>query len=190
MGVGCFSFLQGIFPTRGLNPGLLYCRHILYHLSHQGSPMVGEWKGKDGGHGRDPRGDQKWQNREHRSQITGDFHPTDQLFQNLETVLGTLNECSDFWYVQKFFLMFKVIPFPPFISGKEIPSLPKPQLPLFLGFSNFPHQRSTQLLFITFLAVCLPLHQPLYLHTLGLVWIFQLLVSLKLLYDNLANHFP
>ena len=29
---------MGIFPIRGSNPGLLYCRQILYHLSHQGSP--------------------------------------------------------------------------------------------------------------------------------------------------------
>ena len=27
---------QGIFPTQGSNSGLLYCRHILYQLSHQG----------------------------------------------------------------------------------------------------------------------------------------------------------
>ena len=27
--------IQGIFPTQGLNPGLLYCRQILYCLSHQ-----------------------------------------------------------------------------------------------------------------------------------------------------------
>ena len=27
--------LQGIFPTQGLNPGLLHCRWILYLLSHQ-----------------------------------------------------------------------------------------------------------------------------------------------------------
>ena len=31
------NFLQGSFPTQGLNPGLLHCRQILYHLSHQGS---------------------------------------------------------------------------------------------------------------------------------------------------------
>ena len=31
------SLLQGIFPTQGLNPGLLHCRQILYQLSHQGS---------------------------------------------------------------------------------------------------------------------------------------------------------
>ena len=36
-GVGCHAFLQGVFPTQGSNPGLLYCRQILYHLSHQGS---------------------------------------------------------------------------------------------------------------------------------------------------------
>ena len=33
-GVGCHAVLQGIFPTQGLNPGLLRCRQILYHLSH------------------------------------------------------------------------------------------------------------------------------------------------------------
>ena len=36
-GVGCHDHLQGIFPTQGSNPGLTYCRWILYHLSHQGS---------------------------------------------------------------------------------------------------------------------------------------------------------
>ena len=37
-GVGSHSLLQGIFPTQGLNLGLLYCTQILYHLNHQGSP--------------------------------------------------------------------------------------------------------------------------------------------------------
>ena len=32
-------FSRGIFLTQGLNPGLLHCRQILYHLSHQGSPI-------------------------------------------------------------------------------------------------------------------------------------------------------
>ena len=36
-GVGCYFLLQGILPTQGLNPGLLYFRWILCHLSHQGS---------------------------------------------------------------------------------------------------------------------------------------------------------
>ena len=34
-GVDCHALLQGIFPTQGSNSGLLYCRQILYHLSHQ-----------------------------------------------------------------------------------------------------------------------------------------------------------
>ena len=34
----CRSLLQGIFLTQGSNPGLLYYRLILYHLSYQGSP--------------------------------------------------------------------------------------------------------------------------------------------------------
>ena len=39
-GVGCHFLLQGIFLTQGSNPGLLHCRQILYHLSHQGSPLT------------------------------------------------------------------------------------------------------------------------------------------------------
>ena len=34
-GVGSLALLQGIFPTQGLNPGLLLCRWILYQLSHR-----------------------------------------------------------------------------------------------------------------------------------------------------------
>ena len=34
--VGSCSLLQGIFPTQGLNAGLLPYRQILYNLSHQG----------------------------------------------------------------------------------------------------------------------------------------------------------
>ena len=41
--VGSFSLLQGIFPTQGLNPGLLHCRRILYQLSHKGNLRVLEW---------------------------------------------------------------------------------------------------------------------------------------------------
>ena len=37
-GVGCHSLLQGIFPTQESNLGLLHCRQIPYHLSHQGRP--------------------------------------------------------------------------------------------------------------------------------------------------------
>ena len=34
-GVGTLSLLQQIFPTQGLNPGLLQCKQILYQLSHK-----------------------------------------------------------------------------------------------------------------------------------------------------------
>ena len=30
-GVGCHALLQGIFPTQGLNSGLLHCRQTVYH---------------------------------------------------------------------------------------------------------------------------------------------------------------
>ena len=43
IGVGSFSLLQGIFPTQGSNPGLSYCRWILYQLSHKRSPRILEW---------------------------------------------------------------------------------------------------------------------------------------------------
>ena len=42
-GVGSLSLFQGIFPTPGLNPGILHCRQILYQLSHKESPRVLQW---------------------------------------------------------------------------------------------------------------------------------------------------
>ena len=39
-GVGSHFLLQGIFSTQGLNPDILHCRQILYHLSHQGSLLA------------------------------------------------------------------------------------------------------------------------------------------------------
>ena len=44
--MGCNVLLQGIFPTQGLNPGLLHCRQMLYHVSHQGSPQTDIFQGK------------------------------------------------------------------------------------------------------------------------------------------------
>ena len=38
-GVGTHSLLQGVFLTQGLNLDLLHFRQILYHLSHQGTPV-------------------------------------------------------------------------------------------------------------------------------------------------------
>ena len=45
-GVGCHFLLQGFFLTQELNPGLLHCRQILYHLSYQESPVSTEPQGK------------------------------------------------------------------------------------------------------------------------------------------------
>ena len=39
-GVGCHFFFQEIFLTQGLNPGLLHCRQILYHLSNAQQMLV------------------------------------------------------------------------------------------------------------------------------------------------------
>ena len=36
-------FSRGIFPTQGLNSGLLLCRRVLYRLSHQASPLIPTW---------------------------------------------------------------------------------------------------------------------------------------------------
>ena len=41
-GVGGLFPPQGIFLTRELNHGLLHCRWILYQLSYQGSPCLGQ----------------------------------------------------------------------------------------------------------------------------------------------------
>ena len=38
--MGCHALLQGIFPTKGENPGFLHCRRILYSLRHLGSSCV------------------------------------------------------------------------------------------------------------------------------------------------------
>ena len=43
IGVGSFSLLQGIFPTQGLNPGLLHCRADSLPAESQGSPRILEW---------------------------------------------------------------------------------------------------------------------------------------------------
>ena len=42
-GVGSHSLLQGSFPPPGLKLGLLHCRQIFYHLSHQGSPCLEDY---------------------------------------------------------------------------------------------------------------------------------------------------
>ena len=54
-GIGSLSLLQGIFPSQGLNPGLLHCRQILDQLSYQGSPKleISKWVKKEESEGRD-----------------------------------------------------------------------------------------------------------------------------------------
>ena len=44
--MGCHFLLHGIFPTEGLNLGLLHCRQTLYHLSHQGSAVSNKRQGE------------------------------------------------------------------------------------------------------------------------------------------------
>ena len=53
-GASSHSFLQGIFPTQGLNPSLLHFRWILYHMNHQGSPTWCVPSITSSVHGRDP----------------------------------------------------------------------------------------------------------------------------------------
>ena len=38
-GVGCYTLLQGIFPTQGLNPHLPHCRQMPYSLESTGKPI-------------------------------------------------------------------------------------------------------------------------------------------------------
>ena len=42
-GVGSHFLLQQIYLTQGLNPGLLHCRQILYHLSHMIHKRKKKW---------------------------------------------------------------------------------------------------------------------------------------------------
>ena len=48
--VGCHALLQGIFPTQGLNVGLLRCRRIVDRLSRQETPpgSMRPYKKKEG----------------------------------------------------------------------------------------------------------------------------------------------
>ena len=45
-GVGCHALLQMIFPTQGLNLGLLHCRQILYHENFSLPEYVTEAQGR------------------------------------------------------------------------------------------------------------------------------------------------
>ena len=41
--MGCHALLQGTISIEGLNPGLLHCRLIRYHMNYQRSPRTLEW---------------------------------------------------------------------------------------------------------------------------------------------------
>ena len=63
MGVGCHFLLQGIFPSQGLNLGLLHCGQTLYCLSHQGSLSQERWTlklGEEGVKVRSLRAEKRW----------------------------------------------------------------------------------------------------------------------------------
>ena len=41
--MNCHSLLQGIFPTQGSNPGLPYCRQIIYIWATREAPIANNW---------------------------------------------------------------------------------------------------------------------------------------------------
>ena len=43
-GVSCHFLLQGIFPTQGSTSHIPHCRQTLFHLSHQGIPLIVKWR--------------------------------------------------------------------------------------------------------------------------------------------------
>ena len=87
-GVGRLFLLWGIFPTQGLNPGLLQCRWVLYQLSHRGSPRILEWVAYTFSRGSSPP-----RNRTGVCCIAGEF------FTNwaIREALKFLWICNNFW---------------------------------------------------------------------------------------------
>ena len=88
-GVGCHALLRGIYPTQGLNPGLLHCRQILYTLSHQGSPWILEWVAYAFSMGSSQPRDQT-----HVSCITGGFFT---IWATREALVGGYFTTSTTW---------------------------------------------------------------------------------------------
>ena len=71
-GVGSLSLLQQIHRNQKLNRGLLYCRQILYQLSHQGNSRIMEWVAYPFS-----RGSSQPRNRTSVSCIAGRFLPSE-----------------------------------------------------------------------------------------------------------------
>ena len=89
--MGSHSLLQGIFPTQGSNLGLLHCRQIHYHLSHQGSPRILEWLSYPFSRGSSPPRNWTW-----ISCIAGRFltsWPTNTLLTAEEAVCMHAQSC-------------------------------------------------------------------------------------------------
>ena len=89
-GVGSLSLLPGIFPTQGLNPGLLLCRQILYQLSHKRSPRILEWVAYPFSRG------SSWPRNQTRSCIAGRFF-TNWAMREALCVLKPLMFCTHLW---------------------------------------------------------------------------------------------
>ena len=97
---GSLSLLQGIFPTQGSNPGLPYCKWILYQLSHKGSPRILEWVAYPSSSGSSgPR------NPTVVSCIAGDSLPT-ELIGNMCPLIGIFNNFCNYWYVLSHSVVF------------------------------------------------------------------------------------
>ena len=97
-GVGSLSFLQGIFPTQGLKPGLPHCRRILYQLSyhklsHKGTPRILEWVAYPFS-----RGSSQPRNRTRVSCIAGEF------FTNWATIFPAVSVNKDVTIISDFSL--------------------------------------------------------------------------------------
>ena len=97
-GVGSLSFLQGIFPTQGLNPGLPHCRRILYQLSyhklsHKGTPRILEWVAYPFS-----RGSSQPRNWTRVSCIAGGFFTNWAIRETLKFIGGQKNNKTDQWF--------------------------------------------------------------------------------------------
>ena len=87
--VGSLSLLQGIFPTQGLNSGLLRCGQILYQLSHKGSQRILEWVAYPFS-----RGSSRLSNQTRVSCIAGGFFTNWAIREALNVYIGFSTVCG------------------------------------------------------------------------------------------------
>ena len=79
-GADSLSFLQGIFPTQGWNPGLQHCRLILYQQSHKGNPSILDWVAYPFSQPRDLTGCPALQANSLPTELSGNSPPPQFLF--------------------------------------------------------------------------------------------------------------